>query len=98
MRQNQKILEDEINIRFKNKKILFQSLVHKSYDLLSNNEKLELLGDRVLGLVISQKLLNLYPSESVGNLDKKFASLVNRKTCLKISKIFCLEPCVIYRQ
>ena len=95
MTQNQKALENKINIKFKNKKLLTQSLIHKSYDLLTNNEKLEFLGDRVLGLVISKKLLNLYPFESEGNLDKKFAALVNRKTCLKISKILKLEEFMI---
>ena len=93
--QNPKILENKINIKFKNKKLLSQSLIHKSFDLLSNNEKLEFLGDRVLALVLSKKLFNLYPRESEGNLDKKFASLVNRKTCLKISKILELEKFLI---
>ena len=93
--QNPKILENKINIKFKNKKLLSQSLIHKSFDLLSNNEKLEFLGDRVLALVISKKIFNLYPFETEGNLDKKFASLVNRKTCLKISKILELEKFLI---
>ena len=93
--QNQKILENKINIKFKNKKLLSLSLVHKSFDLLSNNEKLEFLGDRVLGLVLSKKLFNLYPHESEGSLDKKFASLVNRKICLKIGEILELEKFLI---
>jgi len=93
--QNQKILEHKINIKFKDKRLLSLSLIHKSFDLLFNNEKLEFLGDRVLGLVLSKKLFNLYPYESEGNLDKKFASLVNRKTCLKISKILELEKFLI---
>ena len=93
--QNQKILENKINIKFKNKRLLSLSLIHKSFNLLSNNEKLEFLGDRVLALVLSKKLFNLYPYESEGNLDKKFASLVNRKTCLKISKILELEKFLI---
>ena len=71
------------------------SLTHKSYNSLINNEKLEFLGDRVLGLVISKKLFNLYPNVTEGKLDKKFASLVNRKTCLKISKILELEKFLI---
>ena len=89
--QNQKTLENKINVKFKNKKLLSLSLVHKSFDLYNNNEKLEFLGDRVLGLVLSKKLFNLYPYESEGSLDKKFASLVNRKICLKISKILELK-------
>ena len=93
--QNQKILENKINIKFKNKSLLSQSLTHKSFDLISNNEKLEFLGDRVLGLVLSKKLFDLYPDESEGNLDKKFASLVNRRICLKISKILELEKFLI---
>ena len=93
--QNQKILENKINIKFKNKKLLSLSLIHKSFDILSNNEKLEFLGDRVLALVLSKKLFNLYPHESEGDLDKKFASLVNRKICLKISKILELEKFLI---
>ena len=93
--QNQKILENKINIKFKNKKLLSLSLVHKSFDLLNNNEKLEFLGDRVLGLVLSKKLFNLYPYESEGSLDKKFASLVNRQICLKIGKILELEKFII---
>ena len=71
------------------------SLIHKSFDPLSNNEKLEFLGDRVLALVMSKKLFDLYPHETEGSLDKKFASLVNRKTCLKISKILNLEKFLI---
>jgi len=93
--QNQKILENKINIKFKNKKLLSLSLVHKSFDFLNNNEKLEFLGDRVLGLVLSKKLFNLYPQESEGSLDKKFASLVNRKICLKIGEILGLEKFLI---
>ena len=91
----QKILENKINITFKNKSLLSLSLIHKSFDPLSNNEKLEFLGDRVLALVISKKLFDLYPHETEGSLDKKFASLVNRKTCLKISKILNLEKFLI---
>ena len=79
-------LEKKINIKFKNFELLIKSLTHKSYDSIHNNEKLEFLGDRVLGLVISKKLLEIYPDESEGILDKKLASLVNKKTCLLIAK------------
>ena len=79
-------LEKKIKVNFKNKKLLIRSLTHKSYDNLNNNEKVEFLGDRVLGLVIAKKLLEIYPHEKEGILDKKFASLVNKKTCLEIAK------------
>ena len=79
-------LEKKIKINFKNKSLLIKSLTHKSYDKKNNNEKLEFLGDRVLGLIIAKKLLEIYPDEKEGILDKKFASLVNKKTCLEIAK------------
>ena len=75
-------LEKKINIKFKNKNLLRQSFIHKSFDRDNNNEKLEFLGDRVLGLVISKKLLEIYPDEKEGILDKKLASLVNKKNVL----------------
>ena len=83
--QQQQILEKKINIEFNDKKLLRLALTHKSFDLLYNNEKLEFLGDRVLALVLSKKLFNLYPHENEGTLDKRFASLVNRKTCSSIA-------------
>ena len=76
-------LEKKINVKFKDKKILIKSLTHKSFDKNYNNEKLEFLGDRVLGLIISKNLLQLYPSDTEGTLDKKFANLVNKKNVLK---------------
>ena len=85
MKQNLKQIEKELKINFKNKHLLSKSLIHKSFDKNHNNEKLEFLGDRVIGLVISKKLLLLYPDEKEGVIDKKFATLVNKKTCAKIA-------------
>ena len=79
-------LQKKIKVNFKNKDLLIRSLTHKSFDRVNNNEKVEFLGDRVLGLVIAKKLLEIYPDEREGILDKKFASLVNKKTCLEIAK------------
>ena len=91
MKIDYSVLEKKIKVNFKNKKLLIKSLTHKSYDNLNNNEKVEFLGDRVLGLVIAKKLLEIYPHEKEGILDKKFASLVNKKTCLEIAKKINLE-------
>ena len=78
-------LEKKIKIKFKKKTILIQAMTHKSVDQNFNNEKFEFLGDRVLGLVLSKKLFDLYPNENEGVLDKRFARLVNRKTCAEIA-------------
>ena len=88
-------LEKKIKINFKNKDLLIQSLTHKSFDREFNNEKVEFLGDRVLGLVIAKKLLEIYPNEKEGILDKKFASLVNKKTCLQIAKEIELDKYIL---
>ena len=88
-------LEKEIKINFKNKELLIRSLTHKSFDKDINNEKVEFLGDRVLGLVIAKKLLEIYPNEKEGILDKKFASLVNKKTCLEIANKLKLQNYIL---
>ena len=88
-------LEKKLKINFKNKDLLIKSLTHKSYDKENNNEKLEFLGDRVLGVVIAKKLLEIYPNEKEGILDKKFASLVNKKTCLDIAKKLELQKFIL---
>ena len=94
MRISYQALEKKIDVKFKNKNLLIQSLTHKSYNPKENNEKIEFLGDRVLGLVIAKKLLEIYPEEREGILDKKFASLVNKKTCLEIAKKINLDSYV----
>ena len=88
-------LEKKIDIKFKNKELLIRSLTHKSFNKFNNNEKLEFLGDRVLGLIMAKRLLEIYPDEKEGILDKKFASLVNKKTCLEISKKLELEKYIL---
>jgi len=88
-------LEKKIQYKFKDKKLMIKSLTHKSYDKINNNEKIEFLGDRVLGLIIAKKLLEIYPDEKEGILDKKFASLVNKKTCLQIAKNINLEKYIL---
>ena len=73
MKINYQKLEKKLNIKFKNNNLLIQSLTHKSFNPNENNEKIEFLGDRVLGLVIAQKLLKIYHYEKEGILDKKFS-------------------------
>ncbi len=88
-------LEKKIKVNFKNKNLLIKSLTHKSFNKENNYEKLEFLGDRVLGLIIAKKLLEIYPNEKEGILDKKFASLVNKKTCLEIAKKIELQKYIL---
>jgi len=89
------ILQKKINIKFKNLNYLKKSITHKSYDPSKNYEKLEFLGDRILGFVISKKLIELYPDQKEGVLDKKLASLVNKNKCLEVAKSIGLEKFIL---
>ncbi len=86
----------EQNLKFKiNKPELYNdAMTHKSFDKLNNYEKLEFLGDRVLGLCISKKLLEIFPNEKEGILDKKLASLVNKNMCYMIGKDLKLDKII----
>ena len=95
MNINLSTLEKKIGINFKNKDFLIKSLTHKSFNSVDNNEKLEFLGDRVLGLIVAKKLLEIFPNDQEGILDKKLASLVNRKKCFEISKKLNLDKYLI---
>ena len=57
MKSNSINLEKKLKLKFVDQKIFIKSLTHKSFDSKNNNEKIEFLGDRVLGLVIAKKLL-----------------------------------------
>ena len=89
--------QKRIGINFHNQKLLTKSFTHKSYNPVENNEKLEFLGDRVLGLVISQNLLKFFPNDKEGDLDKKLASLVNKKQCAVIAKDINLQEYILIK-
>lgn len=75
-------LEQTIGYHFKNSKLLLHALTHSSYahemyrPKLSNNERLEFLGDAVLELISSEYLYSTYPEKEEGDLTKLRASLV----------------------
>jgi len=79
-------IEKILGIKFSDRSLIEQAFTHKSksMSISKNNERLEFLGDRVLGLVIASFLSNEYPKDAEGVLDKKLASLLNKETCSKI--------------
>ncbi len=97
MNENLIKFQKKIGISFKNQKLLLKSFTHKSFNPIDNNEKLEFLGDRVLGLIISQNLLKFFPNDKEGDLDKKLASLVNKKQCAKIAKDINLQEYILVK-
>lgn len=86
-----KIFEKLMGYRFRNKLLLNQALIHKSYANeknmagLSDNERLEFLGDSVLGIVISHTLYNDYPEENEGVLTRYKSQLVSGETLAKVA-------------
>ena len=97
MLKNLANFQKRIGINFYNQKLLTKCFTHKSYNPLENNEKLEFLGDRVLGLIISQNLLKFFPDDKEGDLDKKLASLVNKKQCAVIAKDLNLQEYILIK-
>lgn len=89
-------LEKILKIKFKNKDLLHQAMVHRSYlnenpnFSLSHNERLEFLGDAVLELVITDYLYNNYPNPE-GELTNFRAALVNSDMLAKIANELGLE-------
>jgi len=69
-------------IKFKNNSLLIEALTHKS-------------ANRVIGLILSKKLIDLYPVVNEGVLDKRFAILVNRETCCDIAWSIDLQNYII---
>ena len=86
--KSQDILQVEkiLGVKFSEKFLIEKAFTHKSISKMSglNNERLEFLGDRVLGLVIASYLSNEYPEDTEGMLDKKLASLVNKEACSEV--------------
>ena len=97
MKNNLINFQKKIGINFKNQKLLIKCFTHKSFNSIENNEKLEFLGDRVLGLIISQNLLKFFPNDKEGDLDKKLASLVNKKQCAIIAKNIELQDYILIK-
>ena len=71
-------IEKKINYKFNNKKLLIEALTHSSFICKKNNsekrnyERLEFLGDRVLGLVLADFFYNTFPHANEGTLNDYF--------------------------
>lgn len=79
-------LEETLGYSFKNPGLLRNALTHSSRGEAKNYERLEFLGDRVLGLAVADLLYQAFPNEKEGDLAKRLASLVQGKTLAKLSE------------
>jgi ribonuclease-3 len=84
--------EKEVNIEFKDKKLLLEAFTHRSYlnehrgSKLRHNERLEFLGDAVLELAVTRFLYEKYPDKTEGDLTSYRAALVNAVTLSGVAK------------
>ena len=87
-------LQDILGHRFEKPGILIQALTHSSAtrDRLDANERLEFLGDRVLGLVLAGMLLEAFPGEKEGEVAYRFSALARRESLPRVAEGIGLAP------
>ena len=81
----------KLNYEFKNKDLLNLALTQSGVDSKHNNERLEFIGDRVLGLAVAAMLYEMYPNEAEGNLARRHAFLVSTDTLAQVATKIELE-------
>ncbi len=89
-------LEETLGYSFKNPELLRNALTHSSRGEAKNYERLEFLGDRVLGLVVADLLFYTFPNEKEGDLAKRLASLVQGATLAKLSARISLGDYILF--
>ncbi len=89
-------LEDKIGYRFTDAALLDHALTHISAvsggNRVASYQRLEFLGDHVLGLVISDLLFRTFPKANEGELSKRLADLVRKETCADIARAMDIGP------
>jgi ribonuclease III len=82
-------LEQKITYSFSDKKLLERALTHSSANAKrtkQDNERLEFLGDRVLGLIVAERLLEKFSSEKEGDIAKRHTAFVCKEQLVKVAK------------
>ena len=89
--------ENKIDYEFEDKRLLEAALTHASgaTSRLTSNERLEFLGDAILGMVVCEKIFREYPDYLEGELTRIKSIVVSRRTCARISERLELQDCLI---
>lgn len=91
-------LETALGYRFRDRALLERALTHSSarseLKLAADNERLEFLGDRVLGLAVAELLLERLPEADEGTLARHFNRLVRREACARVARDLQLGDCL----
>jgi ribonuclease-3 len=98
-RENAKAVEERIGHTFSDPSLLTTALTHVSAlkspnDRAASYQRLEFLGDHVLGLVISDMLYRAFPKADEGELSKRLADLVRRETCADVARAMGLHEAI----
>ena len=80
--------------KFKDKELLKRALTHASAGG-ADNERLEFLGDRVLGFLIAELLIELFPQENEGSLALKLNAMVRMETCARVAELAGIDAALI---
>lgn len=94
MSSAQEALEARAGYVFRDRALLAQALIHASADAGISNERLEFLGDRVLGLVIASHLHERFPDAEEGSLSLRLNALVRKEACGEVGKALQLEAAI----
>jgi len=89
--------EEIIEYRFSNQQLLYAALLHASGAdrRRDSNERMEFLGDSILGYVVCEQLFHRFPDFLEGDLTRIKSVVVSRQTCARISRDMGLEPLLI---
>lgn len=93
-----KDLQDKIGYTFKDENLLRVALTHSSTGSAFNYERLEFLGDRVLGLIIANLLFEKFPDEKEGDLAKRLSALVQGRTLAKLALRISLGDFIFFSE
>ena len=85
---------DILNYTFNDKKLLELALTQSGANSTNNNERLEFIGDRVLGLAVAGLLYEMYPNESEGELARRHAMLVSTETLANVAHEVGIEKSI----
>ncbi len=84
----------KLNYEFKNPALLDLALTQSGVDNAHNNERLEFIGDRVLGLTVASLLYHMFPNEAEGELARRHAALVSTQTLARVARDWDLDASV----
>lgn len=88
-------LQASLDYAFQDQQLLERALTHTSAERTGDNERLEFLGDRVLGLAVAEMLLDKFPTEDEGDIGRRFAELVRAEALTRIGRTVGIDRALI---